>query len=183
VGQVLRGQKAALRARFEADVPILQRDLYDDIEIRVRADSRPWRPIPDLPSASPYWVDMSAEDAAFFSIVDLGDGDRLAGEALLWGIDLHNRGAHVGLSILPEFRGRGFGTEVTNLLCYYGFSIRGLHRLQVDALANNEAMIRAARRIGFTQEGTRRGSAWVDGCFVDEVILGLLGHEWQDRPR
>ena len=177
---MLRGRKVALRARFEADVPILQRELYDDIEIRVRADSRPWRPIPDLPSASPYWVDTSAEDAAFFSIVDLGDEDRLAGEALLWGIDLHNRGAHVGLSILPEFRGRGFGTDVTNLLCYYGFSIRGLHRLQVDTLVNDEAMIRRRGMSALLRNAIRRGSTWVDGCFVDEVILGLLGHEWQD---
>ena len=180
---MLRGKKVALRARYEADVPILQKELYDDIEIRVRADSRPWRPISDLPSASPYWVESSADDTEFFSVVDLGDEDRLAGEALLWGIDLHNRGAHIGLSILPSFRGRGFGTDVTSLLCYYGFSIRGLHRLQVDTLIDNEAMIRAASRLGFTQEGVRRGGTWVDGCFVDEANLGLLSHEWQDRPR
>jgi len=115
---VLRGEKVALCGRFESDVPILQRELYDDIETRVRSDSRPWLPVPDLPSASPYWVDSSLEDAAVFSVVALGEGDRLAGEALLWGIDVHNRGAHIGVSMLPEFRGRGFGTDVTDLLCF-----------------------------------------------------------------
>jgi len=28
-------------------------------------------------------------------------------------------------------------------------------------------------------EGTLRGSAWADGQFVDEVILGQLASEWE----
>jgi RimJ/RimL family protein N-acetyltransferase len=40
-------------------------------------------------------------------------------------------------------------------------------------------MIRAARRAGFTREGTLRRSAWVNGGFADEVILGLLAAEWE----
>ena len=52
---------------------------------------------------------------------------------------------------------------------------------QVDTLADNDAMIRAATRAGFAHEGTRRGGAWVDGQYVDEVILGLLRNDWH-RP-
>ena len=51
------------------------------------------------------------DDAACFSVVQLAD-DELAGEALLWGIDLHNRSAHIGISLRPAFRGRGLGTDV-----------------------------------------------------------------------
>jgi len=53
---MLRGTKVGLRARHETDVPILQAELYDDVATRVRADSRPWRPISPNPEASPYWV-------------------------------------------------------------------------------------------------------------------------------
>jgi RimJ/RimL family protein N-acetyltransferase len=35
-------------------------------------------------------------------------------------------------------------------------------------------MIRAASRAGFVHEGRLRRAAWVNGEFVDEVILGLL---------
>jgi RimJ/RimL family protein N-acetyltransferase len=63
---------------------------------------------------------------------------------------------------------------VLRVLCRYGFGIRGLHRLQLETLADNNAMIAAARRAGFELEGTLRSSAWVDGAFADEVILGLL---------
>lgn len=43
---MLRGDKIALRARHEADVAVLQAELYEDVATRSRADSRPWRPIP-----------------------------------------------------------------------------------------------------------------------------------------
>ena len=77
-----------------------------------------------------------------------------------------------------RFRGRGLGTDVVLALCEYGFAVRGLHRLQVDTLASNAAMISAAVRAGFAQEGTLRGADWVNGEFADEVILGLLASDW-----
>ena len=98
----------------------------------------------------------------------------LAGEALLWGIDLHNRSAHLGLSLLPGFRGRALAVDVLRVLCRYGFGIRGLHRLQLETLADNAPMIAAAVRVGFEHEGTLRAAAWVDGGFQDEVVFGLL---------
>jgi RimJ/RimL family protein N-acetyltransferase len=58
-------------------------------------------------------------------------------------------------------------------------SPRGLHRLQAETLADNDAMIQTAGRAGFTREGTLRRSAWVDADFADEVILGLLATEWE----
>jgi RimJ/RimL family protein N-acetyltransferase len=174
---MLIGEIAGLRARHDSDVPVLHAGLYDDVETRVRADNRPWQPIQAGPG-SPYWVSGPDDNAAVFSVVELATGE-LAGEALLWGIDLHNRFAHVGISLLPASRGRHLGTDVVRLLCRYGFAICGLHRLQAETLADNDAMIAAATRAGFVREGTLRRSAWVNGDFADEVILGLLAGEWQ----
>jgi RimJ/RimL family protein N-acetyltransferase len=174
---MLRGDKVGLRARHEADVPILLADLYDDVATRSRADSRPWRPIPPGSDAVPYAVADPVDDAACFSVVRLADGE-LAGEALLWDIDLHNRTAHVGISLRPAVRGQGLGADTVAVLCRYGFAVRGLHRLQIDTLADNTAMIRTATRAGFRPEGTLRRSAWAGGEFRDEIVLGLLATEW-----
>jgi RimJ/RimL family protein N-acetyltransferase len=165
--------KVGLRARDEADVAVLHAELYEDIATRARADSRPWRPIPAGSPASPYAVSEPRDELACFSVVELASGE-LAGEALLWAIDLHNRTAHLGLSLRPAFRGRGLGTDVVLALCQYGFAVRGLHRLQVDTLASNTAMIRAATQAGFVPEGRLRQAAWVNGEFADEMILGML---------
>ncbi len=174
---MLRGELTGLRARHDSDIPTLHAELHDDVETRSRADSRPWYPIPPGPD-SPYRVTGTDGRAACFSVIELAGG-QLAGEALLWGIDLHNRNAHIGISLLPAFRGRGLGTDVVRVLCRYGFAIRGLYRLQVETLADNVAMLRAAGQAGFTREGILRRSAWVNGDFADDVVLGLLAPEWR----
>jgi RimJ/RimL family protein N-acetyltransferase len=179
---MLRGEVAGLRARHESDVPVLQAELHDDVPTRIRADSRPWRPIPPGSPASPYAPAGPADNVAVFSAVRLADED-LAGEALLWGIDTHNRTAHVGISLRPAFRSGGLGTDIVRLLCYYGFAVLGLHRLQIETLADNASMIAVATRVGFVPEGTLRRAAWVGGAFADEAIFGMLASEWsQQRP-
>jgi RimJ/RimL family protein N-acetyltransferase len=185
---MLRAGRIRLRAREEADVAILHTELQEDVAMRSQADSRPWRPISPGSAASPYAVSEPSDDAAVFSVVELA-GDELAGDAVVWSIDLHNRSAHLGMGLRPAFRGRGLGTDVVRALCEYGFTVRGLHRLQIETLANNTAMLKAAERGGFVREGTLRQAAWVTGEFVDEVILGLLAADWTgadwtgaDRP-
>jgi RimJ/RimL family protein N-acetyltransferase len=177
---MLRGELTGLRARHEDDIAVLEAELYEDVETWVRADSRPWRPVPPGAAASQYRVDTETAHSARFSVVELATGE-LAGEAVLWGIDQHNRAAHVGLSLLPAFRGRGLGTDIVRVLCYYGFTILGMQRLQAETLADNSAMLAAATRAGFTAEGTLRRAAWVNGEFADEVILGILASEWDAR--
>jgi RimJ/RimL family protein N-acetyltransferase len=123
-----------------------------------------------------------ADNVAVFSVIRLTD-EELAGEALLWGIDTHNRTAHIGISLRPAFRSGGIGTDTVRLLCYYGFAVRGLHRLQIETLADNASMISVATRVGFVPEGTLRRAAWVEGAFADEAIFGMLASEWsQQRP-
>jgi RimJ/RimL family protein N-acetyltransferase len=85
--------------------------------------------------------------------------------------------AHVGVELLPGFRGRGLGADAVRVACRYGFALRGLHRLQLETLSDNHAMIAVAEKLGFTREGVTRGSSWVNGRFMDDVIFGLLAEE------
>lgn len=173
---MIRGARIGLRARLDSDLPVLQQELYDDVRTHARADGRPWRPVAEG-EPSPYRVREGVDDAAFFSVVELASSE-LAGEAVLWAIDRHNRAAHLGLSLRPAFRGRGFGADTVRLLCEYGFAVRGLRRLQVETLADNAAMIAAAEASGFRVEGRLRRAAWVYGQEIDQVVLGLLADEW-----
>jgi RimJ/RimL family protein N-acetyltransferase len=174
---VIRGEKIGLRARQESDVAVLHAELYEDVATRARADNRAWQPVTAGTPSSPYAVREPSEQAALFSVEELAAGE-LAGEAVLWGIDQHNRTAHLGISLRPAFRGRGLGVDVVRVLCEYGFAVRGLRRLQLETLADNRAMIAAAKAAGFRHEGTLLRSMWVYGQELDEVILGLLHDEW-----
>jgi RimJ/RimL family protein N-acetyltransferase len=179
--RMLRGEIIGLRAQQDSDIEVFEAELMNDVETRMRSDSRPWRPVTPGSADSPYRGTAAGADhgeTVKFSAVELATGE-LAGEALLWGIDLHNRNAHIGISLRPAFRGKHLGTDIVRVLCRYGFAVRGLHRLQVDTLADNDAMIGAATRAGFVLEGTLRQFAWVNGSFADEVILSQLATEWR----
>jgi RimJ/RimL family protein N-acetyltransferase len=177
---MLRGELVGLRARRQADVQILHAQLYEDVATRSRSDSRPWHPVSADSADSPFAIGTRQGDVTVFSVVSLAD-EELVGDALLWGIDNHNRSAHIGVSLLPGARGKGLSTDIVRVLCDYGFVVRGLHRLQVDTLADNGAMIAAAKAAGFTVEATLRASAWVTGAFIDEVVLGQLAEDWAAR--
>ncbi|MGV9288360.1 GNAT family N-acetyltransferase [Streptomyces sp. NPDC003719] len=179
---MLRGGKVGLRARHEADIPVLRTELYDDVVNSSRAGGRPWRPITPGAKDPRLVVDDDEEGHVPFSVVEL-DGGTLVGTANLWGIDLHNRSAHIGLGLLPSCRGKGYGTDVVAVLCHYGFTVRGLQRLQIETLSDNAAMLRSAERNGFVREGVLRSSAWVMGEFLDEVVLGLLAPDWKPHPK
>ncbi|MGP4100136.1 GNAT family N-acetyltransferase [Nonomuraea sp. KM90] len=174
---MLRGSKVGLRARYEDDIPILRTELYDDVVNSSRAEGGPWRPITPGSKDPRLVVDDKEHGRVPFSVVEL-DGGTLVGTATFWGIDTHNRSAHIGLGLLPSARGKGYGTDVVAVLCH-GFVVRSLHRLQIETLSDNVAMLRAAERNGFLREGVLRSSAWVMGEFLDEVLLGLLVQDWK----
>ncbi|MEU6089833.1 GNAT family protein [Streptomyces sp. NPDC047085] len=98
---------------------------------RSRADSRPWRPVQPGSDHLSFAATGPSDEAACFSVVEL-ESQELAGEALLWGIDTHNRTAHIGIALRPAFRGRGLSVDVLHTLCEYGFAVRGLQRLQIE---------------------------------------------------
>src|SRR5579859_6768465 len=108
---MLRGELTGLRARVPDDVKILD-ELHDDVEEWVRTSALPW--VPRSPAASTFVVTdpedrrVPADASAQFSIVELASGE-LAGACALWGVDAHNRSAHVGIQLLRRARGRGLG--------------------------------------------------------------------------
>ncbi|MFC8425779.1 GNAT family N-acetyltransferase [Streptomyces sp. NPDC057236] len=179
---MLKGDKAGLRARHEDDIPVLRTELYDDVVNSSRAGGGPWRPITPGSKDPRLVVDDTKEGSVPFSVVEPAGGT-LIGTATLWGIDHHNRSAHIGLGLLPSSRGKGYGTDVVAVLCHYGFVVRGLHRLQIETLSDNTAMLRSAERNGFVREGVLRSSAWVMGEFLDGVVLGLLAQDWKQDSR
>ncbi|WP_320779616.1 GNAT family protein [Streptomyces sp. CRN 30] len=175
---MLRGDRVGLRARHEDDIPVLRAELFNDVVNASRAEGGPWRPVSPDAKDPRLVVDDKEQKHVPFSVVEL-TGGTLIGTANLWGIDTHNRCAHIGLGLLPSARGQGYGTDAVATLCHYGFVVRGLWRLQIETLADNTAMLRAAEHNGFVREGVLRSSAWVMGEYLDEVLLGLLAQEYK----
>lgn len=174
---MLNGEQVVLRA-LRRDELATAYEWEQDLETWLLAKVKPYEP-----TSYERFVE-AVERVPEQSSVSFGievDG-RLVGTGSLWGIDQHNRRAHVGLTIGDRaHRGQGLGRDALAVLTDYGFRLRGLHRLQLETLDSNEAMLRAARSVGYREEGRLRGNAFVAGQFVDEVVLGLLADEWHGR--
>lgn len=84
----------------------------------------------------------------------------------------------IGIALLPEYRGRGYGTQAQRLLVEYLFRVHNVHRVQSDTAADNPAEQRALERAGFVREGVVRDAEYRDGRYHDHILYGLLRRDW-----
>ena len=83
-------------------------------------------------------------------------------------------GWDIGIALLPQARGRGYGTQAHRLLARYLFAHTTAHRIWAGTEVDNIAEQKALAKAGFTREGVARGSGWRDGRWRDGVIYSLL---------
>lgn len=76
--------------------------------------------------------------------------------------------------MLPEARGRGYGTQAHRLLARYLFAHTPVHRVEASTEVGNVAEQRTLEKAGFTREGVTRGVGWRDGAWRDGVTYSLL---------
>lgn len=175
---MLHGERVTLRPVRREELPAVHAWRID-VDYWLLSDQGPYLP-PSYEDFEKQWADPPPGlPFAGFGIEAEG---RLVGLCRLWGIDLHNRFSHVGVSIGDkEHRGQGLGRDALAVITDYGFRLRGLQRLEVETLASNEAMIRTALSVGYREEGRLRARAFISGRFVDEVLFGLLAEEWHGK--
>jgi RimJ/RimL family protein N-acetyltransferase len=80
----------------------------------------------------------------------------------------------LGIALLPQARGHGYGTQAHRLMARYLFAHTTAHRLEAGTDVGNIAEQRALEKAGFTREGVSRGIGWRDGAWRDGVIYSLL---------
>ncbi|MDP3784897.1 MAG: GNAT family N-acetyltransferase [bacterium] len=70
-----------------------------------------------------------------------------------------------------DFWSKGCGTEISELLTWFGFDRLNLHRIDLGVTSNNKGAIRAYEKAGYEYEFTRtdfmyRNSIWYDADFM-----------------
>jgi RimJ/RimL family protein N-acetyltransferase len=79
---------------------------------------------------------------------------------------------HLGMGLLPEYRGQGIGYRILDTTVREGFG-KGLTRIDLEVFSSNQAAIALYRRYGFIIEGCRRKARHVDGMWDDIVLMAL----------
>jgi RimJ/RimL family protein N-acetyltransferase len=80
----------------------------------------------------------------------------------------------IGIALLPEYRGRGYGTDAQRQLTRDLFAHGPVERIEAETETDNVAERRALERIGFVHEGTLRSHYFRDGAWRDTAVYALL---------
>jgi RimJ/RimL family protein N-acetyltransferase len=119
-----------------------------------------------------------SRDPLFFAIVPRDSG-AASGMASYLNIVPANGCIEIGhIWLAPQLQKTRAATEAIYLLARHAFDDLGYRRLEWKCDALNAASIRAARRFGFTYEGTFRQHMVVKGRNRDTAWFALLDREW-----
>ena len=75
--------------------------------------------------------------------------------------------------------GKGIGTEVIGIVKDYAFKTLNLHKLESGYLSGNIASQRIFEKNGFKVEGIQEDHRFVDGKYVNAVLMGVIN----DKPQ
>jgi RimJ/RimL family protein N-acetyltransferase len=103
---------------------------------------------------------------------------QIVGFVIFKNIQFVHRSAEIGLRIGAEVeRGKGYGKRALSLALNYAWNHLNLHRVSLTVFAHNARAIAAYRAVGFEDEGRMKDAAFIDGEWVDVVVMAAL------RPR
>ena len=81
---------------------------------------------------------------------------------------------NIGIRLLPEHRGHGYGGPAQRLLAGYLLGIHPVNRIEASTDVENKAEQRALEKAGFQREGVVRGAQWRRGAWHDLVVYSRL---------
>ena len=81
---------------------------------------------------------------------------------------------------VPSEKGRGYGTEATQLLVDYLFLSKDIHRIQATTHIKNTTSQRVLEKVGFKKEGIMRKRSFILGEWTDITLYSILREEWKE---
>ncbi len=108
------------------------------------------------------------------------DGEIVGVIGLNW-IDWSNRGCGIGYWLSQGHTGQGIVTRCCTRLMDYCFDDLGLHRLVLEAAAENFTSRAVAERLGMRLEGITKEREWLYDHFVDAALYAITAPEWRER--
>ena len=88
-------------------------------------------------------------------------------------IPVYSHTGHLGMGLLPEYRGRGLGERLLRDsidAARWG----GFERIELSVYGRNVRAAALYRKVGFVHEGTRIRGKKLDGEYDDVHMMGLL---------
>ncbi len=136
-------------------------------------------PPTDIPAAAAKMLEQAhARAEVVFAVVSREDG-AVHGTCRLMRTDIDNGVTEIGaVAYSPDIQRTPASTETTYLVARHVFDDLGYRRLEWKLDSLNQPSAAAARRLGFTEEGTFRNAVVYKGRNRDTLWFSIIDSEW-----
>lgn len=177
----IEGPRVSLREFRRDDIPVIHSWVNDPEILRFLS----WGIFPQTQKETERFVEaqMSGEDpSSRVLVISLRKDNTCIGTTGCHNIDWRNRSAELGIVIgKPEYLGKGYGTEATDLLLDFSFNELNLHRVYLHVFDFNRRAVRSYQKCGFVEEGRLRDAFFREGHYHDIMVMGILEEEHRAR--
>jgi RimJ/RimL family protein N-acetyltransferase len=127
-------------------------------------------------------LDKSADKIVF--AVCTVDGNAHIGNVSLDTINYRHRNARLSIFLAdPAMCGQGHGKRALTLLLEYAFNFLNLHRVYAKMNSGRDNILKFYQNMGFQSEGKMRQHEFLNGSYIDKLIVSILRHEWIELNR
>lgn len=93
---------------------------------------------------------------------------------VMYGPNPESAAWNIGISLVPEFRGKGYGTEAQRQVAGYLFATTSVNRVEASTDVENLPEQRSLEKAGYHREGIQRGAQYRAGSYHDLIVYSRL---------
>jgi [ribosomal protein S5]-alanine N-acetyltransferase len=168
---MLNGKLISLGPVIPADFPALFRWGNDVDSARVNEVYRP----SDWNSHQEWWSNIGKDPSKVVFAIRKQRSNNIIGYVQILNISAIHQSAHLGVRIGEAAdHGHGYGKEATSLAIDYCWNHLNLGRIGLRVFKTNERALKVYSSLGFEMEGLLRRAFFIDGLWVDVVLMSML---------
>ncbi len=173
---MLKLKKIFLESLKECDIPVLFKWINDR---DLRLFNSYYYPVSEEQHKNWFENIKNKNDLVIFAI-RLSRDNKLIGTCQLHTLNWIHRSAELQIRIgEKQYQNSGFGSDALKLLLKFAFHDLNLKRVSLHVFSTNLRAIHFYEKNRFVIEGTLRKSAYVDGTYVDTIIMSILDEEYE----
>jgi methylmalonyl-CoA/ethylmalonyl-CoA epimerase len=110
--------------------------------------------------------------------------EKLIGSCGYFSVRIGTHTVEMGYELHPDYWQQGIMSEALTAVIDYSFGVSSLfpvHRIEALVDPGNVASIKLLTKLGFFDEGLRRGFGYWKGAYRDVILFALLSSDWEKR--
>ncbi|MCR8856638.1 GNAT family N-acetyltransferase [Bacillus pseudomycoides] len=125
--------------------------------------------------------EISSDKEDYMFGIELKDEKIFIGTIAIYLVNWKNGTCHVGVSIGPEYQGKGYETDSMQILVDFIFNYMNVNKVKLQVFSYNKRAIASYEKCGFSVEENLKEELFRFGSYHDIHIMGLLRKDLENE--